>query len=68
MKLNIGNRIIYEDKGGVFIKGEIADIMTHSDGEITGYFVKSDSGTYIHFHASSLRQCHLDKSVLVPKE
>ncbi|MFC1947950.1 hypothetical protein ACFLXY_08535 [Chloroflexota bacterium] len=66
VEINIGDRIIYEDKGGASIKGEIVDISKNNDEEITGYYMVTNKGAYIHFHASSLKSCRLDKSEPVP--
>lgn len=63
MAFNIGDRIIYEDIDGEYFKGEIVDVSTNNDKKITGYFTVTNSGLYVHFHASSLKWCRLDESV-----
>lgn len=65
MEFNIGDKIIYEDTSGDSFKGQIIDVRTNDDEEITGYFAVSDLGLYIHFKVSSLEWVRLDESVPV---
>ena len=65
MELNIGDKIIYEDVYGDSFKGLIVDVWTNGDNEITGYFLVTNSGLYIHFKPISLEWVCLDESVPV---
>jgi hypothetical protein len=66
MELDIGDKIIYEDIYGDSFKGLIIDVWTNDEKEITGYFLVTNSGLYIHFKPSSLEWVRLDESVPVP--
>ena len=68
MDLHIGDNIIYQDIYGDSFKGVIIDVCTNDDEEITGYFTLTDSGSYIHFHASSLNWVHLEQPVSVSRQ
>ena len=65
MELNICDKIIYEDVYGDSFKGLIIDVWTNDDEEITGYFLITNSGLYIHFKPSSLEWIRLDEAVPV---
>ena len=66
MELNIGDKIIYEDVYGDSFKGLVIDVWTNKDKEITGYFLVTNSGLYIHFKPVSLEWVRLDEAVPVP--
>jgi hypothetical protein len=63
MELNIGDKIIYEDVYGDSFKGLIIDVWTNDNEEVTGYFLVTNSGLYIHFKPLSLEWVRLDESV-----
>ena len=66
MELNIGDKIIYEDVYGDSFRGLIVDVWTNGEDEITGYFLVTNSGLYIHFKPDSLEWIRLDEAVPVP--
>jgi len=66
MELNIGDKIIYEDVYGDSFKGLIVDVWTNGDNEITGYFLVTNSGLYIHFKPDSLEWIRQVEAVPVP--
>ena len=68
MDLHIGDNIIYQDIYGDSFKGVVIDVSTNDNEEITGYFTLTDSGSYIHFHASSLNWVRLEQPVSVPRK
>lgn len=65
MELNIGDKITYEDVYGDSFRGLIIDVWTNEDKEITGYFLVTNSGRYIHFKPISLEWVRLDEPVPV---
>ena len=65
MELNIGDKIIYEDSHFNFFIGEIVDIWKNDEEEISGYFVVTDTGLYVHFKPSSLEWVRLGEAVPV---
>jgi hypothetical protein len=66
MVLNIGDKITYEDVYGDSFKGLIIDVWTNDDDEVTGYFVATNSGLYVHFKPSNLEWVSLDETVPIP--
>lgn len=67
MELKIGDRIVYSDTDGDTFRGKIIDTSKNNEEEITGYFVVTNSGLYIHFHTGNLTWCRFDESVPVPE-
>lgn len=65
MELNIGDKIIYDDVYGDSFKGLVIDVWTNDDEEITGYFLVTNSGLYVHFKPSSLEWVSIEESVPV---
>lgn len=66
MELNVGDKIRYEDAYGDSFRALIIEIWRNDEGKITGYFSVTNSGLYIHFHASSLEWVRLEEQVPVP--
>lgn len=65
MELNIGDKIKYDDVYGDSFKGLVIDVWTNDDEEITGYFLVTNSGLYVHFKPSSLEWVSIEESVPV---
>ena len=66
MELSVGDKIRYKDVNGDSFRALIIEIWKNDDGEITGYFSVTNSGLYVHFHASSLEWVRLEEQVPVP--
>ena len=65
MHINIGDRIVYTDRDGAQLNGEVVDIFKNNSKEITDYFVELDSGQYVNEKPNYPNWFKRDKLVLI---